>query len=257
MQFRGPSPAVHVFVNGKGPFLFLIDTGGQGEARADVSLVRQLGLATAGKSMSGDGSGKNDRTLDEVVLNRLSVGGLEFRNVKALSRDYNRSPKLPAIAGILGYNLFADHLLTFDFPGKRVRIDKGALPPPDGKTVLAYEAPYDTPIVDITMGGFRLLADIDSGDTNAITFPESLAKLLPHLSEPKVVGTGRTISNEFPVSEVKLRGVLRVGEHEIVDPTIRFNPIHDNINLGAGFLADYVITFDQKNRRVRILPKGD
>jgi hypothetical protein len=52
---------------------------------------------------------------------------------------------------------------------------------------------------------------------------------------------------------VKLRGVLRIGEHEIADPTIRFNDIHDNINLGAAFLANYVVTFDQRNRRVRIV----
>lgn len=253
MLFRGPSPAVNVYVNGKGPFLFLIDTGGQGSARADVSLVKELRLPAMGKAVSGDGSGKNNRSLETVTLDRLSVGGLEFRNVPALSRDYNRSAKLPPIAGILGYNLFAKHLLTFDFQRKRVRIETGDLPLPDGKTILAYEAPYDTPIVEMTMGGFRLLADIDSGDTNAITFPEALAKILPHLSEPKVVGTGRTISNEFQVSEVKLRGILRVGEHEIADPTIRFNPIHDNINLGAGFLSGYVVTFDQKNRRIRIL----
>jgi hypothetical protein len=37
-------------VNGKGPFLFLIDTGGQGQARADVSLVQRLGLSTVGQS---------------------------------------------------------------------------------------------------------------------------------------------------------------------------------------------------------------
>jgi hypothetical protein len=257
MLFRGPSPAVNVYVNGKGPYLFLIDTGGQGSARADLSLVRQLNLAPVGAKVSGDGSGKNNRTLDEVAFDQISIGGLKFRNVRALTRDYNRSPKLPAIAGILGYNLFANHLLTLDFQRKRVRIETGSLPPPDGKTILGYEAPYDTPIIDVTMGGFRLLADIDSGDTNAITFPETLAKMLPHLSEPKVIGTGRTISNEFQVSEVKLRGVMRIGEHELADPTIRFNPIHDNINLGAGFLSAYVMTFDQKNRRIRILTSND
>src|SRR3954463_5186745 len=68
MLFRGPSPAVNVYVNGKGPYLFLIDTGGQGSARADLSLVRQLNLAPVGAKVSGDGSGKNNRTLDEVAF---------------------------------------------------------------------------------------------------------------------------------------------------------------------------------------------
>ena len=90
MLFRGTSPAVNVFVNGKGPYLFLIDTGAQGDARADVSLVGEMGLVAVGRDQSGDGSGRNIRTLDRVVLARLAVGGVEFRDVAALSRDYNR-----------------------------------------------------------------------------------------------------------------------------------------------------------------------
>jgi hypothetical protein len=256
MLFRGTSPAVKVMVNGKGPFLFMIDTGGQGKARADVSLVGQLGIAPVAQAVSGDGSGHNDRRLDVVEFDRLNVGGVEFRHVPALSREYNRSAKLPPIAGILGYNLFDGYLLTLDFIAKRVRLERGALPPADGKTVLDYEAPYDTPIVEMTMAGLRLVADIDSGDIG-ISFPQALVQALPHLGEPRVVGTGRTISNEFQVSEVKLRGNLRIGEHELTDPVVRFNEIHDNINLGAAFLGGYVVTFDQKNRRVRIVGRPE
>ncbi|MEA3060283.1 MAG: hypothetical protein QOJ94_64 [Sphingomonadales bacterium] len=257
MLFRGTSPAVNVMVNGKGPFLFMIDTGGQGKARADLSLVGQLGIAPVAQAVSGDGSGHNDRRLDVVEFDRLNVGGIEFRHVPALSREYNRSAKLTPIAGILGYNLFDGYLLTLDFLARRVRLERGALPPADGKTVLDYEAPYDTPIVEMTMAGLRLVADIDSGDIGGISFPQALVQALPHLGEPRVVGTGRTISNEFEVSEIKLRGNLRIGEHELADPVVRFNAIHDNINLGAAFLAGYVLTFDQKNRRVRIVGRPE
>jgi Aspartyl protease len=257
MRSRGTSPAIEVMVDGRGPFLFLIDTGGQGQARADTSLVRDLGLAPVGQAISGDGSGRNDRSLDRVLLRRIQVGGITFRDVTALSRDYNRSANVTPIAGILGYNLFDGYLLTLDFIGRRVRIERDALPPPDGKTIIGYEAPYDTPIIDVAMGGFRLLADVDSGDTNAITFPRGLAMMLPRLTEPRVVGHGRTISNEFDVSELQLRGVLRIGEHELANPTIRFNEIHDNINLGAGFLANYTVTFDQRNRRIRLVGRPD
>src|SRR6185295_6784013 len=37
-------PAVQVMVNGKGPFLFGIDTGGQGSARVDSAVAAKLGL---------------------------------------------------------------------------------------------------------------------------------------------------------------------------------------------------------------------
>jgi hypothetical protein len=257
MLFRGTSPAVNVMVNGRGPYLFLIDTGAQGQARADASLVGKLGLPVIGHDLAGDGSGHNDRQLDRVRLDRIAVGGVVFRRIPAPSRDYNRSGKVAPIAGILGYNLFSDYLLTLDFIHKRVRLERGALPPPDGKTILAYEAPYDTPVIEMTMGGFRLVADMDSGDVNGISFPETLAETLPRQSEPRVVGTANTLGNQFAVSEVKLRGTLRIGEQQIVDPAVRFNPVFDNINLGAAFLADYVVTFDQKNRRVRIVGRPE
>jgi hypothetical protein len=253
MLFRGTSPAVDVMVNGKGPFLFMIDTGGQGKARADLSLVSRLGIAAVGRAVSGDGSGRNDRRLDLVTFDRLNVGGVEFRHVSAPSRDYNGSTRLPPIAGILGYNLFDGYLLTLDFVARRVRLERGALPPADGKTILDYEAPYDTPVVEMTMAGYRLVADVDSGDVGGISFPQALVQALPHIGEPRPAGTGRTVSNEFQVSEVKLRGVLRIGEYELADPTVRFNEVHDNINLGAAFLGGYTVTFDQKNRRVRIV----
>lgn len=253
MQWRGTSPAVEVRVNGQGPFLFLIDTGAQGQARADVTLVQRLNLTIGGQSLSGDGSGRNNRPLDTVTLDRIEVGGVTFKAVPALSRNYNKSASVRAIDGILGYNLFAGYLLTLDYVHGRVRIERGALPPADGKTVLDYEAPYDTPIVEVTMGAIRLAADIDTGDLGGISFPETLARFLPRLTEPRVVGTGRTVSNEFQVTEVQLRGMLRIGEHELPDPTIRFNAIHDNINLGSAFLKGYILTFDQRNRRVRMV----
>jgi hypothetical protein len=255
MLARGSSPAVHVTVNGEGPFLFLIDTGAQGKARADSSLVAKLALRRTGTTDSGDGSGRS-RTLEEVTFDELRIGSLRFRRVNAPSRDYNGSARVTPIAGILGFNLFHQHLLTLDFINRRVRVETGSLPPADGKTILDYDAPYDTPIIEAVMGGFRLAADIDSGDTSGISFPATLVRILPQLSEPRAVATGQTVSNTFVLNEVKLRGVLRIGEHELPDPTVRFNEVHDNINLGAAFLSGYILTFDQRNRRVRIIPSA-
>jgi hypothetical protein len=56
MLFRGPEPAVEVMVNGRGPFLFAIDTGATDDARIDSSLIEKLGLRVSGTDMVGDGS---------------------------------------------------------------------------------------------------------------------------------------------------------------------------------------------------------
>src|SRR5476649_2067466 len=123
MLFRGPEPAVEVMVNGQGPFLFAIDTGATDEARVDSSLVARLWLHVSGTSTHSDGSNQKTK-LGIVRLESLSVGGLEFRNVKAATRDYNH-PNLPHIDGLLAFDLFHDYLLTLDYPARRVRLGYG------------------------------------------------------------------------------------------------------------------------------------
>jgi Aspartyl protease len=50
MKSRGLMPAVEVVVNGRGPFLFAIDTGAGGRLRVDSSLVARLGLKVTGEA---------------------------------------------------------------------------------------------------------------------------------------------------------------------------------------------------------------
>ena len=80
MQFRGLEPAVDVMVNGQGPFLFAIDTGATDDARVDSSLIARLNLRISGTDRVGDGSSAKKRTVGTVLLDSLSIGGLEFQH---------------------------------------------------------------------------------------------------------------------------------------------------------------------------------
>lgn len=251
MQFRGSMPVVEVMVNGKGPFLFAIDTGGQGEARADTSLVERLQLPKVNESVVDDGSGRNSRKVDIIQFETLAVGSLKFRNIQALTRNYNTVPSYLKIDGILGFDLFADHLLTLDYPNKRVRIERGELPKPDGKEILSYVNPLGIPLIEISIGGMKLAAAIDSGASDSISFPQALINILPRISEPKVVGRARTVTNEYEVKEVRLKNTLFMGSSEFFEPTVIFSEFQDEIYLGGMMLREFSITFDQKNQRVR------
>lgn len=253
MQFRGSMPVVEVMVNGKGPFLFAIDTGAQGEARADSSLVQRLQLQPVNEGLVGDGTGRNNRKVDVVQFETIKIGTLQFRKIKALTRNYNNVPNYLKIDGILGFDLFANHLLTLDYPNKRVRIETGELPKPDGKEILNFENPLGMPIVELSISGMKLVAGIDSGQSGSISFPLALANILPHASEPKVIGKGRTVSNEFEVKEVRLKNLLRLGSYEFFEPTIIYDESSEEIFLGGKLLHEFSVTFDQKNRRVRFI----
>ncbi len=100
MLFRGAMPAVEVMVNGQGPFLFAIDTGAQGMARIDSSLAEKLKLSPVGQVQGSDGSGRNVRSMDVFMLDSISLGGVQFKEVRAPSRNYNTSPNMPKVDGI-------------------------------------------------------------------------------------------------------------------------------------------------------------
>lgn len=253
MQFRGSMPVVEVMVNGKGPFLFAIDTGAQGEARADSSLVQRLQLPKVNEAVADDGSGRNTRKIDIIQFESLAVGSLKFRNIQAPTRDYNTVPSNLKIDGILGFDLFSNHLLTLDYPNKRVRIERGGLPKPDGKEILSYVNPLAIPLIELSIGGMKLVAAIDSGASTSISFPLALINILPRISEPKIVGRARSVTNEWEIKEVRLKNTLFMGSSEFFEPTVIYSEFQDEIYLGGKLLHEFSITFDQKNQRVRFV----
>src|SRR5438270_7473927 len=158
MTFPGPMPIVEVMINGKGPFHFTIATGAQMQASVEASIISQLNLKPNGQVRGGDPSGRNPIVFDTVLVDSLSLGGLEFRDVTAISRPPRTAPVLPGVDGILGFGLFTDYLLTLDYPGKQLRLARGALPATNGADILPFENPHVIPIVEIRIGDLKMKA---------------------------------------------------------------------------------------------------
>jgi predicted aspartyl protease len=254
MLFCGSMPAVEVMVNGKGPFLFAIDTAAQGMARVDSSLLEQLGLQPSGKTQATDGSGRNVRTLDTLRLDSIVIGDAQFSDLTALTRNYNTSPGQPRMDGILGFNLFSAFLLTLDFPAQRVRFEHGELPKPDGAEVLSSRSPRGIPVVEIFVGNSKVNAHIDTGNmVGNFVLPASLVEKLSFASQPITIGRARTVSNEFEIKEARLKESIRVGRYEFTEPTITFPTISKDVNIGCKVFRDFALTFDQKNARLRLV----
>jgi Aspartyl protease len=256
MLFRGPMPAVEVMVNGQGPFLFAIDTGASGMARADASLVARLALPEVGEARGSDGSGRGGTSMKLVRLNSLTIAGLEFRHVTAASRDYNNSARMPHIDEILGFNLFADHLLTLDYGARRVRIEKGRLPDADGKEILTFESARGVPTIELQVGDIKIKAHIDTGNAvGEFLLPADLAEKLIFSSQPVTVGKARTVSSEVEIKEAPLKGMIRLGRFEFSDPVITYPALSQFANIGSRAFRDFALTFDQKNLRVKLIKR--
>ena len=244
-------PAVHVMVNGQGPFLFGIDTGGQGSARVDSALAHRLGLEVVGQARTGDPSGHNTRVMNLVQIDALEIGGARFEGLSAAVRDYNEPRAGEPIDGILGFGLFHQALLTLDYPGARVRIEPGELPAADGQEIIPLRLDRGIPSVALTVGPVTIDADVDAGAMGGFMLPASMIGQLKLAAPPKVVGKARTVSNEFEIQEARLDGAVKLGRHEFAGATVGFQPVFPMANVGSRVLRDFVVTFDQKNARVR------
>jgi hypothetical protein len=253
MHFYGTRPAVEVRVNREGPFLFLIDTGAAGEpARADSSMVKRLSIRIGGSAEASDASGA-EASVDRVVLESVGLGGLTVHNVAALSRDYGGPSYLPRIDGILGIEFFRDKLLTLDFPHRRVIIADGALPKPDGESVLSYELIDGNPYIDAELGGRRIKAIVDTGDIRAVDVPSTWLQTMHLSSFPRVVGTGSGVSGSIGLREVELADPLKIGRYSFTHPLVTFADEYREANIGSTIWQHFAITIDQKNRRIRLI----
>ena len=71
----------------------------------------------------------------------------------------------------------------------------------------------------------------------------------------KVIGRARTVNSDFEIRGAQLEGDLVIGGHVFHDPQVVFASVLDEINaanVGSRLLREFVLTFDQKNQRVRL-----
>jgi predicted aspartyl protease len=241
-------PFVMVTINGKGPFRFIVDTGTSAEAFITQGLADQLGLSAAGHVRLSDPSGQGVQKVPMVVLQSLSVAGVEFTGVKAAV--HNLSSGDGDCQGLLGFRLFRNYLLTIDYPNRRMQLASGELAPDGAKSVLPFRMPDGIPVVPITIGTTQVDAQIDSGGAG-LSLPLEMAYKLKFISAPEDISNSQTLSTRFVLKGATLSSDVRLGSYTFKHPFIEINPAFPVANFGACPLQSFSLTFDQKNGLVR------
>ena len=252
MQFRGLMPVIEVKLNGQGPFAFMIDTGAGMQADIDPSVAVRLKLRPNGRAINGDPSGENDREVETTTIDSIAFPGAEFRNVTAVVRPQKITKDYPDVDGILGFALFTDYLLTLDYRSMQVRLARGALPAANGADILSFEIENRIPVIEVAIGKIRVRAHVDSGNLVAgFILPEELVEQLPLLSPPVAIGRARSVSNQIEIKQAQLRDTIHIGGFDYPQATVTFPALSDT-NIGFKVLREFGLTFDQKNRRLKL-----
>ncbi len=244
----GGRPTVDVTIDGKGPYPFMLDTGADFTG-IDETLATELGLPPA-TPVGGE---------QTVRIADFRIGDLSVRDFKA-----GRMPSLvravagtQAPRGVLSAAAFPGHLVVLDYPGRRVAILPGALGAPDNRRVFEYSADEELPVIPVRVGGHEYHIHLDSGSPAGVTLPTRYIEEVPLEAPPVTVGQARTVAGTFPVQAATVKAPIEIGEYTLTDKQVEFSDVRPGSkpaigNLGARVLRNFIVTFDSKNRRLKL-----
>lgn len=247
---NGANPVVEVLVNGKGPYKFMFDTGGAGEARLDVRLFNELKLKSNDSIRTGDGSGKNDRWLQMVELESIALGDFIVSSPHALVRNYNKSGT-DKIDGVIGLAYFRNTLVELNFEHNQLIISKGKLNKEEANTV-EFSAEKGVPVVTGELNGTKISFNFDTGNMGGLTFHSADITKDIIIGEPKVIGRAQTLSNTFEVKEAQLKVPLKIGSLVFENQIVYTNDVIPHANIGVKFSKQMNVTFDMASKRMKL-----
>lgn len=244
---------VQVMINGHGPYRMMVDTG------CSFSLISpEVARAVDARVNPADDvqiavNSLGHRTeIALVILESVQLGAARFEGVFAgISDTFGSLSHLGGqhVDGALGYSLFADLILTLDFPQNRVVLSRARpadLPPVQAE--LALTAPNDVPLVTGQLQGQPVEFEIDTGASDSLQIPVDLAKTLRWRFEPRPGPLVAAVGENIREMVGRLDGSLAIGPVQQAEPIAAITG--GGASLGIGFLHHFCLVFDPDHGRL-------
>jgi predicted aspartyl protease len=261
---------VEVEVNGQGPFAFLLDTGSSGTT-IDDSLRQRLALRPVGAG-TGSGAGESRVGYATVHLDSIALGRITLDAMDVPSFDdslLSRAIGFPHFDGVLGAELFKDHVVSIDAARAQLSVqDAEQFQPGVGaaSTKITFNAD-DMPVVDGAVNGIAARFEVDTGDRSSLTLfgPFWRAHGLDTAVGPTVTAmTGFGAGG--PIRGIVGRATsFSIGGVEVPAPVTRlslqkagaFTRADYAGSIGMGILKRFVVSFDYPHHRMWLLRSLD
>lgn len=253
---------IKVRLNGKGPYRFILDSGGYGQI--SLELAREINLPL-GEEGQGIGAGQNVLVARETKVTEMRIGDLYLTNqdIRAFSyADARHVFGSKPFHGVIGLPVFQHLVVKVDYERRRLTFTvpshfkyKGA------GTVVPFELERFAPIVKGEIDGIATRFTIDTGARSSLLlrgpFVESnnlRTKYAPRLEAVTGWGGGGPIR-----SQVTRTTLLKLGPLEIQNPVTLFSlqragtlatAANDAGLVGAGILKQFNVTFDYTRRQL-------
>lgn len=256
-----------VYVNGRGPYEFILDTGA-GVSLLTPELARSLGLLLEG-SAEGRGAGGAMR-IDFTRIESLAVGPLHASDIKAgVTDDLHRigAAIRAHVDGNLGYNYLKDFRFTLDYDRLRMTLTRpqNGTPPAASNAAVPFRIANPTKpliLVPVTINGrgpYQFI--LDTGASGCDVTSEVAASLGLHSTPAgSVTGAGGTIPvrrsrvDRFSVGNVAVQN-LEVFVSDMYAPIAKIVGVQLDGIVGYSFLRQFLVTIDYPATTVRFDPR--
>ncbi len=233
-------PAVEVLINGSGPYRFVVDWGANIFA-ASPELASKLNLPILGVDSMGN---------QNAQVTSLAIGDAEFRDLTVVLDPFFSQMDED---GVLGRNIYANLLITLDYPAQRIILEQGSLPAPNGQDLLAYQpSEGGAPMLPVEIEGQRFPVVLDTGAARGLILPAAKAAQFSFMVGP--IPGGTAIGPQLGAADTqvgRLSEDLHFGAYTISQPLVDILDRSEAL-LGSGLLRYFSVTLDQENQTLRI-----
>lgn len=250
-------------VNGHGPLLFIVDTGG--ENILVPSTAKALGIKTEG-AMAGTGVGDKAVSVGLAKVKSLKVGDADFKDQVVYVMDFiPNDVEGVDIKGMLGFTVFKRFVTRIDYGKHEITlIEPDHFDPKDAGTPIPFVFNGDLPEVEGTFDGIPGKFDIDTGSRASLTLTGPFAKQHGlRAANPKGVvavdgwgvgGSSRSYvmrGGELAIGPVKIPGLVTA--LSLQEKGSFASPAYQG-NIGGGVLKRFVVTFDYAKHVMYLKP---
>jgi predicted aspartyl protease len=248
---------VQAFVDGKGPFTFIVDTGGH--TLLSPHLVAEVGLKPVGEAVTS-GAGDGHATTGFVHFDEIAIGKVRLRDEIAFATPvYDASVEGIPVDGMIGFELIRRMVTRIDYGHRTVTfIDpakfKPKVSPHDWGVAVPFVFYDHLPDVKGSVGGLPARFDIDTGSRTEMDFSSPFVAahdLRAQFAKGTSAVTGWGVGGPARAYMVRLPS-MRLGTVEIDDLAVglseakggSFDDPNFDGNVGSALLKRFVVTFD-------------